>query len=237
MKKDNKNKISLGVFVTSALVLLILGIYIIGRQQKLFSDTFRLTAVFENVSGLQVGNNVRFSGINVGVIDNIEQVSDTTVKVDMMIKESIRKHIKKNAKASIGSDGLMGSKLLLISNTEPGAAGVEPGDYISAIKPVSMDDILGKLQITVDNAADITEDFSEVMDNILSGQGTVGKLLMDSSFANNIDQTVQNLNTGTKDFKQNMEAAKKSFLLRRLLKKKDRDDKKKDKDDKKKDKD
>jgi phospholipid/cholesterol/gamma-HCH transport system substrate-binding protein len=227
MKKDTKNKVRLGIFVTTGLVLLILGIYLIGKRQKLFSNTFRLTAIFENVSGLQVGNNVRFSGINVGVIDNIEQITDTSVKVDMMIKESIRKHIKKNAKATIGSDGLMGSKILQVSNGDPGAAEVQPNDYIASSTPVSMDDIIGKLQATANNAADITDDLSEMMDFILSGHGTVGKLLMDSSFAQEIEQTVSNLNTGTKDFKQNMEAAQKSFLLRRLLKKKEKDDKKK----------
>ena len=54
-----------------------------------------MSAIFRNIIGLLVGNNVRFSGINVGIIEGIEQISDTTVKVDMLIESSSKKFIKK----------------------------------------------------------------------------------------------------------------------------------------------
>jgi phospholipid/cholesterol/gamma-HCH transport system substrate-binding protein len=58
------------------------------------------------------------------------------------------------------------------------------------------------------------------MKNIREGRGTVGKLLMDSSFARNIDKTIVNIKQGTSGFKQNMDAASHNFLLRGFLKKK-----------------
>src|SRR5688572_28278317 len=99
MEKDTGNKIRLGAFVTAGIAILIIGIYFIGQRQRLFSSTFKISGIFKDISGLQVGNNVRFSGINVGIIEEIEQITDTTVRVDMMIDVHTQKFIKKNAKA------------------------------------------------------------------------------------------------------------------------------------------
>jgi phospholipid/cholesterol/gamma-HCH transport system substrate-binding protein len=87
MKKNTGNKIGLGIFVSVGLALFIVGIYFIGERQQLFRNTFQLSAVFKDVSGLQPGNNVRFSGINVGIVSNITQATDTSVRVDMQIDE------------------------------------------------------------------------------------------------------------------------------------------------------
>ena len=87
----------------------------------MFSSTFQISGIFKDISGLQVGNNVRFSGINVGVVEDIQQVTDSTVKVDMQIDEHTRKFMKKNAKAIIGSDGLMGNKIISILPGSPGS--------------------------------------------------------------------------------------------------------------------
>ena len=62
-------KVRLGLFVAGGLAIFILVIFIIGRQKNLFNPVFKLTSQFYNISGLQVGNNVRFSGINVGTVD------------------------------------------------------------------------------------------------------------------------------------------------------------------------
>src|SRR5688572_17323153 len=113
MKKTTGNKLRLGIFVSASLILFILAIYYVGERQQLFSGTFHISGVFKDISGLQVGNNVRFSGINVGIVKEIEQITDSTVRVDMQIENGTQKFIKTNAKAIIGSDGLMGSKLII----------------------------------------------------------------------------------------------------------------------------
>jgi phospholipid/cholesterol/gamma-HCH transport system substrate-binding protein len=232
MKKNVNKKIGLGIFVCVGLLFFIAGIYYIGKKQQMFNETFRISGIFKDVRGLQVGNNVQFCGINVGIVEEISIQTDTTVKVDLLINEDARKFIHKNASAIIGSDGLMGNKILSIV---PGTAGekvIEDNDYIRTPLPVNMDEILVKLKVTGDNAAKITGDLAVIMDNIRSGKGTIGKLFMDSTFAVNLDKTVVNLKQGANGFSQNMEAAKHSFLLRGLFRKKNRD-KKKDEDKKK----
>src|SRR6185369_12860165 len=117
----------LGLFVIAGLLFLIFSLYMIGRNRTLFGSSFTISANFRNVNGLMLGNNVRFSGIDVGTVQKIEIVSDTLVKVTMIIDEGVRKFVKKNAVASVGTDGLMGNKVINI-NSQPGDVDpVSPG--------------------------------------------------------------------------------------------------------------
>ena len=223
MKKTTGNKIRLGIFVSISVALFIAGIYFIGQRQQMFGSTFRVSGIFKDISGLQVGNNVRFSGINVGIVEDIEQISDTTVRVDMLIETHTQKFIKKNAKAIIGSDGLMGNKIVLITPGTNNTKEIANNDIIATAQPINMDDIFLKLKVTGDNAATITDDLAAIMSNIRSGKGTVGKLFMDSVFAQNVDQAIVNIKQGAGGFKQNMDAAKHNFLLKGFFNKKQKD--------------
>jgi phospholipid/cholesterol/gamma-HCH transport system substrate-binding protein len=115
MKTTSSQKIKIGAFTVVGLVVLFLAVFYIGNQKSLFSSTFRVYGTFKNVSGLTVGNNVRFAGINVGVVDAINIVTDSSVRVDLTLNNSVRKFIKTDSKMSIGSDGLMGDKLVVIA--------------------------------------------------------------------------------------------------------------------------
>ena len=231
MQKHNEHTMRLGIFVSIGLALFIIGIYFIGDKQQLFNKTFQISGVFKDVSGLQVGNNVRFSGINIGVIESIEIVSDSAVKVNFNIDDKARKYIKKDAKITIGSDGLMGNKVAIIIPGAKSKLEIQNNDIIVAAVPVSMDEILYNLKVTSSNAAYITNDLGAVMNNIRNGKGTIGKLFMDTLFAKSIDQTLLNIRQGTGGFKKNMDAASHNILLRGFFKKKKED---KSNDDKKK---
>ena len=230
MKKDIGNKVRLGIFVSVGLVLFIVGIYYIGQKQRLFTRTFRIRAIYHDVNGLQVGNNVRFSGINIGTVDGIEIISDTSVKVDMVLDKSIQKFIKTDATAAIGSEGLMGNKVISIAPGSEGGKEIGNNDQITATEGNNMDAIMAQVKITAENAAHITGDMSGIVSNIRNGKGTIGKLFMDSAFANNLSQTIVNVKTGAGGFSDNMEALKHNFLLKGYYKKKEKE---KDKEDKK----
>jgi phospholipid/cholesterol/gamma-HCH transport system substrate-binding protein len=207
MKKSTSNKMRLGIFITIGIVLLILGVYFIGEKQQLFRSTFRVTGVFKNVSGLQIGNNVRLSGVNVGTVDNISIVSDTSVSVEIMIDENARQFIKKDAIASIGSEGLMGNKALIINPGTGGKKRIESGDMIATSMPIDIDSILMKLKTTVENTADITGDLASMTKNIESGKGTIGRLIMDKAWRENFETTFINLRKGSTEFRILMEKA------------------------------
>src|SRR5690349_12707063 len=125
MAKEVSKNIRLGVFVLLGTILLIAALYLIGNNHNLFGNTFRISAEFYNVNGLMPGNNVRFSGIDVGTVESVEIVSDSSVRVVMVIEQDIRKYIRKNAVASIGTDGLMGNKLVNINSSDEDAEPIE----------------------------------------------------------------------------------------------------------------
>lgn len=220
MKKDKNFKVRLGVFIVVGILLFIGGIYYIGRNQNLFTKSFQLKAVFHNVGGLQVGNNIRFSGINIGTVDEIEILNDTSVLVNLLLEERVRPFVKTNASVVIGSEGLMGNKIINVIPGTPGFKPVEDNDTLTTIKPLDIDDILKSVKATADNAQVLTGDLAYLTTNIREGKGMVGKLFSDTVFAKNIDRTIVNLKKGSKGLSENMDAAKESFLLKPLFKKK-----------------
>ena len=207
MKKNSANKIKLGIFVSLGLVVLILAIYYIGEKQLLFQSTFRLTGVFTDVGGLQPGNNVRLSGISIGTVESISLISDTTVRVEIVIDESSRKFIKKDAVATIGSEGLIGNKVLVINPGTGGKKSIENNDVIQTAQPIDVDDIMVSLKTTIDNTAIITGDLAKISTNIESGKGTIGRLMMDPTWRENIQSTIVNLKDGSDQFKIVMDKA------------------------------
>src|ERR1035437_655509 len=211
MKKNTSSKIRLGIFTSLGIAVFILGIYFIGERQQLFRSTFRLSGVFKDVAGLQAGSNVRLSGVNVGTVENIDIVSDTSVKVEILIDESTRKFIKKDAVASIGSDGLMGNKILIIIPGTGGKKEIENNDIIETVQPINIDDVMLSLKTTIDNSSDITGNLSKITSNIQSGKGTIGRLLMDRSLEQNFDSSIVNLKQGLSGLKNLMDDTKISF--------------------------
>jgi len=211
MKKNTSNKIKLGIFTSLGIAVLILGIYFIGERQQLFRSTFRVSGVFKDVAGLQAGSNVRFSGVNVGTVENISIVSDTSVRVAILIDESTRKFIKKDALASIGSEGLMGNKILIIIPGTGGKKEIDNNDVVETVQPINMDDVMLSLKKTIDNASSITTNLSSITGNIQSGKGTIGRLLMDRSLAQNFDSSIVNLKQGLFGLKNLMDDMKISF--------------------------
>jgi len=215
-----KFKVRLGLFVAGGLALFIVAVFIIGKQKNLFNPVFKLTTTFYNVSGLQVGNNIRFTGINVGTVDNIMIINDSTVKVDMLIRKEVKKFIKTDCEVAIGSEGLIGDRLLIITQGSSDAQEVKEGQRLTSSEPVETNAIMASLQVSASNAEIITEQLAYIMIKINKGKGTLGRLIQDTTIAENLNQTIVNLKTSSKGLDENMNAAKHSFLLKGYFNKK-----------------
>jgi phospholipid/cholesterol/gamma-HCH transport system substrate-binding protein len=215
-----KFKVRLGLFIAGGLMIFIVAVFIIGRQKNLFVPVYKLTSTFYNVSGLQVGNNIRFSGINVGTVDNIRIINDSTVQVDMLIQKDVQQFIKADCEATIGSAGLIGDRILIITQGGSDAALAKDGQQIASKEPVETDAIMASLQATADNAAIVSFQLAEIMTKINSGNGTLGRFIQDSTIAENINQTIVNLKKSSQGLDENMNAAKDNFLLRGYYKRK-----------------
>lgn len=316
MEQEQTKNIRVGIFVLIGTIFIISALYFIGEKQNLFSSKFRISANFQNVNGLMPGNNVRFGGINIGTVESVIIVNDSTISVVMVIKDKIKPFIKKNSLASIGTDGLMGNKLInIISVSEP-APIVSEGDVLPSKLPFETDEMIrtisrtnedvsvisknlkeitnrlnddnnlwsilldpniaknikdavvniritsersavitgdlsrlmtdvksGKgvigalitdtalsrsikqtivnIKFTSDTLAYITGDLKSVSQRIKNGEGAIGTILMDTNFVHNLNKSMENIEKGTDGFKQNMEALKHNFLLRKYYKKTD----------------
>ncbi len=195
MKNTISQKLRLGLFVIIGTILFIAGVYFIGQRKNMFKKTFTINAYFQNVNGLQKGNNIRYSGINIGTVKAIEMINDSTIKVEMNIKEKIISHIKKNAIATIGSDGLVGN---MIVNIVPGKGidqVISNGDIIKSYSKIGADDILSTLSVSSENAAILTADLLKIAHAMIEGKGTLGILLNDTIMANDLKESVSNLKT------------------------------------------
>ena len=200
MNKESGYQWKLGMFVIIGLVLFATTIYFVGKQKNLFGSTFELNAKFNSVNGLDIGNNVRFSGINIGTVEEIEFLTDTSVVIKLVIKEEVRKYIKKDAIASISSDGLMGDKVLIISSGKNSNVIVEDNDNIASKQAIEMDDLMVSVKKSVDNAGVITAELAQFSSSMNNGNGALSRLVSDEEFGNSIKKMVTNLENSSKEF-------------------------------------
>jgi phospholipid/cholesterol/gamma-HCH transport system substrate-binding protein len=223
MKKESGRKWKVGLFTLIGAGVFLFGIFFIGNQRNLFSSVLRVHTVFANVVGLKVGSNVRFGGITIGTVENIRLITDTSVNVVMAIQSNIKQFIKNDATASIGTDGLMGEKVIVISPGQTSRLEIKDGNLLASNEPVEMDSILASLKISVDHAAVFTDELSKIVYRINHGNGALSRFIGDTLFANNIAKTMSNLKSSSKGLDENMEAVKHNFLLRGYFKKKQKE--------------
>jgi phospholipid/cholesterol/gamma-HCH transport system substrate-binding protein len=197
MAKTAKQKWNLGVLVVVSTTLLILALYFIGKRQHLFQNNIILRAEFHNVNGLQVGNNVRFSGIDAGTVSDINMTSDSTILVEMRIRKETMTFIHKNAIASIGSDGLVGNMIVNITPKKGNAFPVITGDTLQTSNKIATDDMLSTLSVTNQNAALLTEDLLQITSQIIEGEGTLALLLNDPQTAKDLQESVAQIKRST----------------------------------------
>jgi len=202
MIKESGYQWKLGMFVVIGLVLFVGTIYFVGKQKNLFGSTFELYSKFNSVNGLEVGNNVRLSGINIGTVEEIEFLTDTSVVIKLIIKEEVRKYIKKDAIASISSDGLMGDKVLIISSGKISNIIVENNDNIASKQAIEMDDLMVSVKKSVDNAGVITAELAQFSSSMNNGNGALSRLVSDEQFGNSIKNMVSNLEKSSTEFKR-----------------------------------
>lgn len=190
---NNKRSIIVGMFITIGLIILIVGILTLGGQRKSFVKTITVDAIFEDVGGLQRGNNVWFSGVKIGTVKKIQFYGDSQVEISMNIDNASKAYIHKDARARISTDGLIGNKIIVLYGGSTKTEAVEDGDKLVADKPLDTDQMMATLQENNKNLIDITGDFKILGKRLVNGEGTVGALLSDSVMAQKLRLTLNNL--------------------------------------------
>jgi phospholipid/cholesterol/gamma-HCH transport system substrate-binding protein len=192
-EQKNKKQIAVGVFITIGLAILIVGIFTIGGQRKAFIKTFPLQAVFEDAQGLQAGNNVWLSGIKVGTVKKVAFAGTSGVEVIMNVDQQAKEHIHKDAKVRISTDGLVGSKIVIIEGGTASAPVVANNEKLSGQHYGGTDEMLATLQANNTNLLAITGNLKTVSQKLAEGQGTLGQLINDPTLGNDLRASINNL--------------------------------------------
>ena len=180
-----KDPVRLGVFVLAAAALLLVALYLIGSKKNLFASTVSAEVTFPQVGGLRTGSNVRYMGINVGTVDRISILNDTAVVVGMQIRTKDARYIRTTAVATLGNDGLMGSRLV---NLEPGEGSGTPlteGAVLATRSTLDTDVMLKALGRTNQNR-EVSTDQVRILAIKLNTPGNAVDLLVDTLLAQDL---------------------------------------------------
>ncbi len=192
MKKQTTGNIRLGLFVTVGTIVLVVSLYLIGSKRNLFSNTIHISSQFYNVNGLMTGNNVRYAGIDIGTVEKVSIENDSSVNVYMVIEQKHSLFIRKNSMVAIGTDGLMGNKLVNINPGKGFAELIQDGDVLPSVKPVENEEMVRTLSTTNENLAVITTDLRKFTSKLNKERGVL-QLIEDSVSAENIRVALESI--------------------------------------------
>ncbi len=193
MQLRQTQKIRLGFFFLLSIVLLVVTIYYLGKEKFLFRDVITVNTFFNDIKGLMAGNNVRYLGMEAGTVAEIDIVNDSSVRVTMHIDESYTSYIKKDAKAQIESEGVMGSKVITILPGTPGAETIEENDVLASVTMISMEGFVNEASTLLTKVQSVTQQFVEISQKINEGKGDIGILLNEDRITTEISGVSQEM--------------------------------------------
>jgi len=200
--KRTKKALRLGIFMASALILFIVAVYLIGSKQNLFSSNTEVHASFKDIRGLMSGNIVRFAGINIGSVNDIRIVADSSVIVTMTIRDAYTDFIYKNSAVQIGQEGLMGGKIVLISSGDPATGKVEDGDYLPVADGLDIQAMIAQATEMLDEGKGTVANLRSITGKVDSGDGDIGRLLNENYLTDALETATSSLNASLSELNQ-----------------------------------
>ena len=208
MEYDRGRKIRLGLFILIGTFLFIAVFYVIGSSSKLFSKTITIYTHFNAVQGLRSGDHVRFSGIIIGTIGDLKIVSDTSVKVDMSIDRKMVKFVRKDSRAEIKPEALIGDKMIIIHSGTADYDQVSEGDYLESNESIHFEAVFHEVTKDLKKVMTIVANLVDITGKVNEGDGNMGRLLNDSSIAIKLDKSADNFLVLTDNLKELSEQLK-----------------------------
>lgn len=207
---NGKKPVIVGVFIALGITFLIAAILSVGNLQSTFGRKISLSVIFDDVNGLKTGNNIWYSGVKIGRVEGMSFIGESKVKVELKIEQKSQPFIKKNAKAKIGSDGLIGNRIIVIFGGTPDVPCVEDGDTLHVENGISTETMMNTLQENNENLVSITADLKKITSKLSKSEGTLGKLLNEDDIYNNIMATISSLRK-TSEHAQSLTASLSAF--------------------------
>lgn len=153
-------KIRLGVFIIISITVILIAVGTLSFDRVFDTkDTYHIAYEDVSVSGLDVGSQVKYLGLNVGSVRNIEidPVDINRIIVTIAVDEGTP--IKEDVRAEISSIGITGLKQIELRGGTVESDMLKPGGYIHPGKSIT-EDITGRAEV-------ITEKIELVLNNLL----------------------------------------------------------------------
>jgi phospholipid/cholesterol/gamma-HCH transport system substrate-binding protein len=195
MDKQSKRKLMLGILVATGTAIFVVGIFFVGSKQNLFSRTFRVSAIYNNLSGLRTGDNVNFSGVKAGIVEKITFLNDSMIKVDMKLDKSFQPLIKKDAVVYIATEGLVGNKEVNIKPVWKSRESIEDNGILASVNPFDSQGIIEKLINTNQNVSIITANLAKISTDMTEKKSIFKTLVNDSTSDKEFRNTLRNIST------------------------------------------
>lgn len=198
-KKDKKNVMRVGAFISLLTAVVMVMIISIGKENSFFTPKVEIKALVENVKNLRPGSYVEFKGIKIGTVQAINILSQDEVEIKLSVLKDQLAWIKKDARVSIATAGLVGDKFLEVYNISKDSPAFDPEtDYLSAEEGTDFKQILSK-----------GESIATVTERILN---RVDQIIANIDDGRRINETMNALNRSAKNFEVITEELKKAQL-------------------------
>jgi len=190
--QELRQNIKLGAFVLAGLTLFAMALFYIGKENTFFNKTFTVSAVFKNIEGLKEGDKVWLSGVKIGTVKHVQIVDEGKVIVALSLRDKQNEFIKRNATAFIGSDGLVGNKIVVI---RPGNVPevVQDNDTINTFSPTDTQELINIAKDVGANTRSLTDDLKLISAKINKGEGIVGELLHEGPISHDLRDAILSL--------------------------------------------
>jgi phospholipid/cholesterol/gamma-HCH transport system substrate-binding protein len=178
--KSQEKTIRVGLLVSAAAVVLMVFLFFIGSEQKVFARKNEYKVKFDTVSGLAEGNPVKISGVTVGVVRDIYLPRDPRQKdvdIQLMVDRKYADRIRGDSRARLKKLGLLaGDSYIDISPGSPRFEALEPGSIIPAARQTNVDQLISSGEDLVDNFVQISYSLKNILSRVDRGEGLLGEL-------------------------------------------------------------
>ena len=192
-----RKRMAVGLFISVGLLILIGAVFTIGGQHKAFTKSIRLHIIFDNVQGLQTGNNIWLSGMKVGTVKSIDFYGNSQVAVVLNVEKKAQPHIRKDSKARISTDGLIGNKIIVIDAGSDDSPVIADNDSLHTEHVSGPAELMSTLQASNSNLLEITGNLKTISKKLTESQGTLGQLINDPAIADRLRGSIDNLRNAT----------------------------------------
>ncbi len=159
------NEIKAGLFIVFSIALLVMSIFVMGRERQIFASQIEFNVAFRDIKGLAPGAPVRLGGISIGRVDKVsfaKLTNDPNVHVKLLINEEYLDRIRTDSVVTIETQGLLGDRFISISTGAQGNA-VAANSYLRSEESGDMAQVLAKAQKVVDKTVEIAENINVLL--------------------------------------------------------------------------